>query len=148
MKTHFVADLHLDHANVLAMSGRLFPNILEHDNHMIAQINRYVPRGDRLFILGDIAWHSVENYLDRLLCKDVHLIWGNHDKANYGKKFKTAEDVVEIKIGEHKVFLSHYPHAYWPRPTTAASTYTAIATDSGEQPSMPHFLDAARSMSV
>ena len=114
MKTHFVADLHLDHENVLAMSGRLFPNILEHDNYMIAQINRYVPPGDRLFILGDMAWHSVENYLDRMLCKDVHLIWGNHDKANYGKKFKTAEDVVEIKIGEHKVFLSHYPHAYWP----------------------------------
>lgn len=118
MRNHFTADLHLDHENVLEMSGRLFPNIQAHDDHMIAQVNKHVPYGDRLFILGDVAWYSVENYLDRLLCKDVHLIWGNHDRNNFGPKFKTAEDVSEIKIGvkpnQHKVFLSHYPHAYWP----------------------------------
>jgi calcineurin-like phosphoesterase family protein len=118
MKNHFIADLHLDHEGVLAMSGRLFRNIVEHNDCMISQCNRYVPEGDRLFILGDVAWNSVDNYLDRLVCKDVHLIWGNHDKNNFGKKFKTAQDVLEIKIGpkpdQHKVFLSHYPHAYWP----------------------------------
>ena len=114
MNNHFTADLHLDHENVLAMSGRLFPNILEHDNHMIAQINRFVPRGDRLFILGDVSWFSVENYLARLHCKDVHLIGGNHDRNKFGASFKTAEDVTAIKIQGHKVFLSHYPHAYWP----------------------------------
>lgn len=118
MRNHFIADLHLDHEGVLAMSGRLFPSIHAHDEHMISQVNRFVSKNDRLFILGDVAWHSVENYLDRLVCKDVHLIWGNHDRQNFGKKFKTAEDVTEIKIGpkpnQHKVFLSHYPHAYWP----------------------------------
>ena len=114
MQTHFTADLHLDHENVLAMSGRLFPNILEHDNHMIAQINR-----SSLVATGCSSWATWRGTRSRttwtgLLCKDVHLIWGNHDKANYGNKFKTAEDVVEIKVGEHKVFLSHYPHAFWP----------------------------------
>ena len=37
-----------------------------------------------------------------------------YEAINFGKKFKTAEDVAEVKVGEIKVFLSHYPHAYWP----------------------------------
>lgn len=101
------------------MSGRLFRNILEHDNCMIEQINRFVGANDRLFILGDVAWHSVDNYLDRIVCKNLHLIWGNHDANKFGRKFKTSDDVADIKIGtkpnHHHVWLSHYAHAYWPK---------------------------------
>jgi calcineurin-like phosphoesterase family protein len=115
---HFTADLHLDHENVLSMSGRLFRNIVEHNDVMIDQINRYVAENDRLYVLGDVAWTSIDNYLARINCKDVHLIWGNHDKQNFGKHFKSHQDVLEIKIGKkpntNKVFLSHYAHAYWP----------------------------------
>lgn len=118
MTNFFMADPHLDHEGVLEMSGRLFRNIVEHNDCMIDCINRWVGVNDRLYMLGDVAWNSVDNYLDRIVCKDIHLIWGNHDKANFGKKFKTAEKYLEIKIGkkpdQKKVFLSHYPHAYWP----------------------------------
>ena len=118
MITHFIADTHLDHEGVLTMSGRLFPNIVEHDNFMLDCINEYVHRNDRLFVIGDFAWRAAEAYTARINCKNIHLIWGNHDRSNFAKAFKSAEDVTEIKIGEkgdeHKVFLSHYPHAYWP----------------------------------
>jgi calcineurin-like phosphoesterase family protein len=115
MKTHFLADTHFDHEGVLAMSGRMFENIVEHDNWMIDQcINKHVDRNDRLFIIGDFAWRAAEAYTARITCKNIHLIWGNHDRNNFAKAFKSAEDVTEIKIGEHKTFLSHYPHAYWP----------------------------------
>lgn len=114
MTNFFSADWHLDHEGVLAMSGRLFRNIVEHNDAIISIANRTVGKNDRLWILGDVGWASIDNYLDRLVCKDVHLVWGNHDKKSFGKKFKTAQDVAEIKLGEHKVFLSHYPHAFWP----------------------------------
>jgi calcineurin-like phosphoesterase family protein len=118
MTVHFTADLHLDHENVLEMSGRLFRNIVEHNDCMIDIINRHVQENDRLYILGDVSWTAIDNYLARLKCKDVHLVWGNHDKQNFGKHFKSHQDVLEIKIGKKpnqiKVFLSHYAHAYWP----------------------------------
>lgn len=115
---HFIADLHLDHEGVLEMSGRLFRNIYEHDQCMIAQVNRYVSPNDTLYVLGDVGWNSIDAYMDQILCKNIHLIWGNHDKNSFGKKFKTYQDVLEIKIGQkpnqHKLFMSHYAHAYWP----------------------------------
>jgi calcineurin-like phosphoesterase family protein len=115
---HFTADLHLDHEGVLEMSGRLFRNIYEHDMAMISIINRRVSVNDTLYVLGDVGWNSIDNYMDQILCKNIHLIWGNHDKNNFGKKFKTHQDVLEIKIGQkpnqHKLFMSHYAHAYWP----------------------------------
>jgi len=123
MKTFFTADLHLGHEGVLAMSARPFASIEEHDDHLIENINAVVCERDRLFILGDFCWHGAESYAKRINCKNLHLIWGNHDRPNYGKWFKTAEDVAEIKLpqssfgqeaAEIKVFLSHYPHAYWP----------------------------------
>jgi calcineurin-like phosphoesterase family protein len=118
MTTFFTADLHLDHENILKITDRPFTSVLDHDEHVLENINRLVGRTDRLFVLGDVAWHSIGNHIDRIVCKDIHLVWGNHDRANFGKKFKTAEDVAEIKIGakpnEHKVWLSHYAHAYWP----------------------------------
>lgn len=63
---------------------------------------------------GDVSWRALDEEIKRINCRDIHLIWGNHDRQNFGKHFKTAEDVTETKIGEINVFLSHYPHAYWP----------------------------------
>jgi len=118
MTYHFIADLHFDHDGVLEMSNRRFPNIATHDEHMINQINKYVSINDRIFVLGDVGFHSIENYLKLIVCKDIHLIWGNHDKGSFGKYFRSQQDVLEIKIGpqpdQHKVWLSHYAHAYWP----------------------------------
>jgi len=73
-----------------------------------------VGAGDRLYILGDVAWRQPGATLDRIICPNKHLIWGNHDRANYAKSFKSAEDVAMLKVGEVKIFLSHYAHAYWP----------------------------------
>lgn len=127
MKTFFTADLHLGHEGVLGMSSRPFEDIEKHDDHLIDQINATVGRDDRLFILGDVAWRACQGYLARLTCRNLHLIYGNHDKLGYAKSFKTAEEVAEITLNRCirpgdiesgveliKVWLSHYPHAYWP----------------------------------
>jgi len=113
-KTWFTADTHFGHDRIMEMTGRPYKHIDEHDREVIYTINKYVAEEDRLFILGDFAWRAAQSYVDRIRCPNLHLIWGNHDRANFGKAFKTTEDVTEIKLGEIKVFLSHYPHCYWP----------------------------------
>lgn len=112
----FTADYHIDHEGVLEMSGRLFRNILEHNQAMVTGTNSVVGQDDTLFVLGDVGWNGIENFLNQLNCKNVHLIWGNHDKNSYGKLFRSSQDVLETKIGpeKQKVWLSHYPHFVWP----------------------------------
>lgn len=109
----FTADLHLQHEHILNFTTRPFTTVADHDESVIECINRHVGRNDELFILGDIAWYGFDK--NWFHCKNLHLLWGNHDKARFGKEFKSANDALEIKIsGDQKVFLSHYPHAYWP----------------------------------
>lgn len=115
MKTFFTADTHFEHERVLAMSGRPFASIEEHDDILLYNINYLVGRGDRLFILGDVCWRAEESWMKKIVCKNVHVIYGNHDRPKIGRFVKTAEDVAEVKIGGHYVWLSHYPAAYWPR---------------------------------
>lgn len=113
----FTADPHIGHERILKLAGRRFEDIREHDDHMIEQTNRYVRRGDTLWVIGDVAWHSVERYRTRLVCRNVNLIWGNHDRENFGRWFQATMDTHMTAIcgGKHSVWLSHYPHAYWPQ---------------------------------
>lgn len=114
MTTFFTADLHFNHANVLRFSSRPFKDIVDHDKHLIDQINAVVGKHDQLWILGDVSWRSLGSEITRINCRDLHLIWGNHDRHNFGKHFKTADDVAEVRIDGAKLFLSHYAHYTWP----------------------------------
>lgn len=114
MKTHFLADPHLEHEGVLQMSNRLFDTIEEHNDHIVEVTNLKVGEDDRLFVLGDFGWHSEASWFAKLRCKNIHLIVGNHDRGRAIRLFKTVNDVAEIKIGDDYIFLSHYPNAYWP----------------------------------
>jgi calcineurin-like phosphoesterase family protein len=116
MKTYFTADDHFAHENILKITDRdlHFASIEEHDDGMLYGINSTVGENDRLFILGDFAWRAGESFTSRIRCKNIHLIFGNHDRTAFGKLFKSVEDTAVLKIQGHKVFLSHYPHCYWP----------------------------------
>lgn len=109
MLTFFTADLHISHGLLANVRG-LDVNI--HDELIIEGINKRVRVTDRLYILGDVG--DIKSWLQQIVCKNLYLIMGNHDKASIGKLFKTVEDVAMVKIGKEKVFLSHYAHAYWP----------------------------------
>ncbi len=118
MQTWFISDTHFGHEAVIngKMPKREFDNIEDHDDHLIDQINKYVQVKDRLYHLGDVAWHHGAEYMARINCVHKFLIVGNHDRANYSRGFKQTYDTLVLKVcgGTHKVFLSHYPHAYWP----------------------------------
>jgi calcineurin-like phosphoesterase family protein len=114
MKTYFTADLHLQHEGVLGMSGRRFDSIEAHDDHLIGQINATVQWNDRLFLLGDVCWRQFDSYAKKIRCTNLHLVMGNHDRASFAKNVKTCQDVDLIQVQGHKIYLSHYPSAYWP----------------------------------
>ena len=116
MRTFFTADNHFEHENILKITDRdlHFSSTEEHDDALLEEINSTVGENDRLFVLGDFAWRAGESFIKRIRCKNLHLIFGNHDRASFGKLFKSVEDTAIVKIQGHKIFLSHYPHAYWP----------------------------------
>lgn len=123
-RTFFTSDLHLGHENVVSKMGRAFGSIREHDDCLIDGINATVGRKDRLYVLGDAFWQPTYKrpgqFRARIECRELHLIWGNHDRAAFGTCFSTSQDVLMLKLdGEEngrriQAFLSHYPHAYWP----------------------------------
>lgn len=122
---YFTADPHLGDERILDadFSARQFATIKEHDDYIIERYNAEVMRTDELFIIGDFCKTRPGHYRNRIKCRTVHLIWGNHDNDNYKLHFSTVDDVRMVKLGvdssgpEPKsihAFISHYAHAYWP----------------------------------
>jgi calcineurin-like phosphoesterase family protein len=87
---------------------------------ILDNINEVVGVEDTLYILGDFCFRSKKpiEYRSRIVCQDVHLILGNHDRRNDYKDdlqgFSSVQDVKEIIYCNQKIFLSHYPHRSWP----------------------------------
>lgn len=126
MTKFFVGDPHLGHNGIIRMMARineqgdLFSCIEEHDDYMIGQINWTVGMHDELYILGDFAWEKPGKYRQRIHCKHVRLILGNHDKRSQcGNVFGDIKDLMTVKVRSGnandvlKVVLSHYPFAFW-----------------------------------
>lgn len=107
----FTADTHFGHEAVISKMGRPFIGIKEHDDFIISGINQAVQKRDVLYILGDFAWTRPGHYRQRINCREVHLIWGNHDKESFKIHFSNC--YVTRYLKESNLFLSHYPHAYW-----------------------------------
>jgi calcineurin-like phosphoesterase family protein len=87
---------------------------------MFDRINETVGVDDTLYILGDFCFRSKKpiEYRSRIVCQDVHLIFGNHDKRNDFKNdlqgFSSVQDVKEIIYCNQRIYLSHYAARVWP----------------------------------
>lgn len=122
MTKYFIADLHYGHSNVrIGERAKYFPTQKDWDEGITAAILERVGKGDTLFILGDMTMDNkktMARFRSRLV-GDVWLIRGNHDPSLpacrdvFGKTRVRSTHETKI-IGGHKVFMSHYPHAYWP----------------------------------
>lgn len=113
MNTHFIADPHFGHEKIITLAKRPFNSIDEHDEYLISQINENVERNDRLIIVGDVGFHP-QKYRMRIRCKEVILVYGNHDKRTYKDCFSRAVDVMTVKSYGLPIWISHYPHIFWP----------------------------------
>lgn len=143
----FCSDSHYGHSGIVAgtskwedKSGcRPFQTIDSHDNTLINNINQTVGENDILFCLGDWSFGSyktgenisnIRKFRESLNCKNIHLIFGNHDqeiisnKDNSKDLFSSVGYYREIIIMEtplnqrekpvkQKIVLSHYSHRVW-----------------------------------
>ena len=115
---YFTADLHLGHENIIRHCGRPFANAAEMDAVVLAAINAVVQPGDTLWILGDFAFRGRDprHYRDRIACRDVRLLLGNHDRRSKCEVAgcTSVGTVAEISVGKQRIWMSHYPHRSWP----------------------------------
>ena len=79
----FTADLHLGDTNILHDMDRPFGSVDEMNRKVIDAINECVAADDRLYILGDFTYRlplaEAVRLRERIECKNVTLIRGNHD---------------------------------------------------------------------
>ena len=103
----FTSDLHLGHKNITKHRG--FSSDEEHDDIVIDNINKVVSKRSKLFVLGDVVINKkVLPILERINCKNLELIFGNHDQAGIHEYLKYFTKVHGFR--RYKNFwLSHCP---------------------------------------
>jgi len=136
MNIWLTSDTHFGHTNIAGpkisnwTSGyRDFNSVHEMNMALVDGINKYVKEDDILYHLGDWSFGGVHNILqfrNYIVCKNIHLILGNHDQHIVDKEikyhdtsfnpielFSSVQDVLTLDIGKTKLFLSHYSHRVW-----------------------------------
>ena len=136
MNIWFTSDSHFGHTNIAGpkistwSSGyRDFNSVHEMNMALVDGINKYVKEDDILYHLGDWSFGGVQNifqFRNYIICKNIHLILGNHDqhiidkeikyhdtKFNPVELFSSVQDVLTLELGKTKLFLSHYSHRVW-----------------------------------
>ncbi len=90
------------------------------DDYLIKKINQHVEKDDVLWHLGDFCSAKGNNteaiarkYRERINCKNIFLILGNHDHYEIKKVFNDSYDYYDLKIENTHIVLSHYAHAFW-----------------------------------
>jgi calcineurin-like phosphoesterase family protein len=135
-RVYITSDIHYEHKNICRgvtnwrtpegevpiNSTRDFETIEQMNSDIVDRINSKVGQDDTLIMLGDVAFGGFENigiFLDRLICKNIYLILGNHDhhiKNDRGyikERFIAVRDYVELNIDGVNFVLCHYPLASW-----------------------------------
>lgn len=106
MNRWFTSDHHFGHVRILRFRPK-FTDIFTMNDGLAAAWNSRVKRDDVVYHLGDFLWKGPRPGLNGHI---VHIL-GNHDKRN---KLSPVHDVLELKINDQKIFLSHYAHRVWP----------------------------------
>ena len=103
-------------------STRDFNTIEEMNQRLVDNINNVVGQDDTLIMLGDVAFGGFDNiglFLDRLICKNIHLVIGNHDhhiennRGNIQDRFLSVQHYLEANICDVNFILCHYPLQSW-----------------------------------
>ena len=119
---YYISDLHLFHKNVTDegsnFENRPFKALDEMHRVLKENWNSTVTNGDHVYILGDLSWKENDDTIQLVstLRGNKHLILGNHDTVNdqrYRQLFVEITNYKEIKDGDYRVVLSHYPLAFW-----------------------------------
>jgi calcineurin-like phosphoesterase family protein len=87
---------------------------------LLANINARVGPNDVLWCLGDWAfgrgadaYRNARWFRDRIECRTINLVWGNHDSRKIRDLFAEAREQVEVRDRGVKLTLNHYPMLTW-----------------------------------
>jgi calcineurin-like phosphoesterase family protein len=138
----FTSDTHYNHSNICSATTtwvgadnltRKF-NTLNHMNDaLVNNINEVVGENDVLVHLGDWSFggfEKISEFRNRIICKNIHLTYGNHDhhirnnKEDIQEIFSTTQDYLFLDIrrpskdgkgvmDKYSFVCMHYPIASW-----------------------------------
>jgi calcineurin-like phosphoesterase family protein len=113
----FTADTHFNHRLLARMRG--YSDTIPHDEVLVSIWNSYVGKRDEVYHVGDFCFgsHKAVRQVRHRLNGKIHLILGNHDRANrlhnLRDTFTSIHDLLDIKINGHPVTLCHYAMRIW-----------------------------------
>lgn len=113
--TWVISDPHFSHANILKFERspgvplRDFPDVETMDETLIANWNETVADGDRVYLLGDVAFHPrvFKAIIPRLKGR-ICLVPGNHEPPKMRQYFDLFDDVRGYVVKKGFV-MSHIP---------------------------------------
>ncbi len=135
----FTSDTHYNHANICRATTnwggqdnltRDYKSLEHMNSTLVNRINEMIGEDDILIHLGDWSFggfESIEEFRSRILCKNVHLVFGNHDhhirrnKADIQRIFSSCQDYLHLDIRKpegkevmkYSMVCMHYPIASW-----------------------------------
>jgi calcineurin-like phosphoesterase family protein len=121
-----------ENGNVPINQTRDFKSLDHMNDYIVNSINGKVGEDDTLFHLGDWSFggfDNIEEFRNRINCKNIHLILGNHDhhiernKNDIQRLFSSVHQYLRLQVsvmpgtklyaGEVDLVLMHYPIASW-----------------------------------
>lgn len=148
---YFTSDTHYGHANIASKGSskwkegyRHYNSLEEMNQALVKSINQAVKEDDILYHLGDWSFGGIDNiwkFRKQIVCKNIHLILGNHDHHIEGSKkveipivdlnlayerlgvmattfdmdfmFSSVSHYKEVSVNGKIFVLSHYGHRVW-----------------------------------
>jgi len=117
-----VTNWRLPNGEVPVEQTRDFPTIEKMNTAIVNNINQVVGQDDILIHLGDWSFggfEQIREFYNRLVCKNIHLILGNHDtnieknRENIQELFLSVSHYNTLEIGQFILQLMHYPISSW-----------------------------------
>jgi len=135
----FTSDTHYNHDNICSSTTkwtnpvtlRQFKSLEYMNATLVGNINEVVGEDDILFHLGDWSFggfDKIQEFRDRIICKNIHLILGNHDHHIANNRdgiqllFSSVNQYLDLTVkynvntplyGEKRFILMHFPIASW-----------------------------------
>jgi calcineurin-like phosphoesterase family protein len=143
---YFTSDTHYAHKNICRSvsnwrdangdvpihNTRDFKSLDHMNDCIVNSINSMVGEDDILFHLGDWSFggfENIEEFRNRIYCKNIHLILGNHDhhiernRGDIQRLFSSVNEYLRLSVsinpgtpiykGDFDFVLMHYPIASW-----------------------------------
>jgi calcineurin-like phosphoesterase family protein len=136
VKVWITSDTHYGHTNICRgvtnwrmpdgsipqSQTRPFDNLDHMNAAIVDSLNHYVGQDDVLIHLGDWSFggfENIEEFHNRLICKNIHLVLGNHDhhidrnRGDVRNLFKSVSWFEQFQYQGETIECCHYPISSW-----------------------------------